>query len=312
MAGQAAAVGTLGFELGFGAFGACAFGGGELVRGSELGLVVLAEVFAFACGVVADPAGLGAGVCFGLAGAAGLGAGSVPGIACGGERVGAFAGAALGVGAGGGGLVCGAGLDGGDLRGCVAAQLLERGGRGLGVICLVLCGISCGGGVFASRGEGLGEGVGLLTGFAGLGLGGDGRGLGAAAGSFGVGDLGADTGGVQACGLLPGGADQDGDLAGRGVERGKRLLLAGVHGAGCGGGDAGVVVVALGAVVAAEDPVPAAAWGGQRAPAAGTLADRGAAGGIVAAAGGLAGHRQLPAFLRAAAGTDFLFISPLM
>jgi hypothetical protein len=48
VAGQGAAVGSFGFELGFGAFGAGAFGGGEFVRGGELGLVVLAEVFAFA------------------------------------------------------------------------------------------------------------------------------------------------------------------------------------------------------------------------------------------------------------------------
>src|ERR1700726_4351076 len=210
---------------------------------------MLAEVFAFACGVVADPAGFGAGVCFGLAGAAGLGAGGLPGIACGGERVVAFAGAGLGTGAGGGGLVCGAGLDGGDLRGGAGTQLLERGGRGPGVICLVLCGISGGGGVFAGRGERFGEGVGFLAGFGGLGLGGDGGGLGAAAGGFGVGDLGADTGGVQAGGLLAGGADQDGDLAGQGVERGERVLVAG-EGAGGGGGDARVVAEPLGAVAA--------------------------------------------------------------
>ncbi len=157
------------------------------------------------------------------------------------------------------------------------------------------CGVLCGGGVFAGRGEGFGESVCLLAGFGGLGLGGDGGGLGAAAGGFGVGDLGADTSGVQAGGLLAGSADQDGGLADQGVERGERVLVAGDR-AGCGGGDARVVMETLGAVAAAEDPVPASALSWQRAPAAGTLADHGAAGGIVVAVGGLAGHRQcLPA-----------------
>jgi len=128
----------------------------------------------------------------------------LPGIACGGECVIAFAGAGLGAGAGGGGLVCCAGLDGGDLRGRIGAQLLERGGRGPGGLLLVARGVLCGGGVFAGRGEGFGESVCLFAGFGGLGLGGDGGGLGAAAGGCGVGDLGADTSGVQAGGLLAG------------------------------------------------------------------------------------------------------------
>jgi len=184
----------------------------------------------------------------------------LPGIACGGECVIAFAGAGLGAGAGGGGLVCCAGLDGGDLRGRIGAQLLERGGRGPGGILLVARGVLCGGGVFAGRGEGFGESVCLFAGFGGLGLGGDGGGLGAAAGGFGVGDLGADTSGVQAGGLLAGSADQDGGLADQGVERGERVLVAGDR-AGCGGGDARVVMETLGAVAAAEDPVPAAVLG---------------------------------------------------
>ena len=98
---------------------------------------------------------------------------------------------------GGGCLLGGAGLDGGDLHGA-RAELLERGGCGLGVICVVACGVLCGGGGVAGRGERSGEGVCFLAGFGGLGLGGDGRGFGAAPGGFGIGDLGADTGGVQA------------------------------------------------------------------------------------------------------------------
>lgn len=78
------AVGALGFELGFGAFGVC-----EGLGCGELGLP--------ACG----------------------------------EGV-AFAGAAAGVAAGHGDLLVRVGLGGGDLRGGVAAELLELGGRRLG------------------------------------------------------------------------------------------------------------------------------------------------------------------------------------
>ena len=114
--------------------------------------------------------------------------------------------------------------------------------------------------------------------------GGDGGGLGAAAGCFGFGDLGADGGGVQAGGLLAGGADQDGGLPDERVQGSDRV---GVAGGDCGrGGDAGVVVVAAGAVVAAELPGAAAAGGGQGPAAAGTPADDGC--GLIG--GGLAGH----------------------
>ena len=123
-----AAVGAFGVELGFGAFGACAFGVGEGASGVDLGLVVSLEGVAFAGGVVADTAGFGAGVGFGLAGAADLGFGAAGGLAGGGERVVAFAGVRAASCAGGGDLLGGAGLDGGDLRGGVAAQLGELGG----------------------------------------------------------------------------------------------------------------------------------------------------------------------------------------
>ncbi len=87
MAGEGAAVGTLGFELGFGALGAFAFGLGEGVCRGELCLVMLAEGVAFTGGVGAGLGCLVAGVCFGLAGAADLGIGGVPGLGGGGERV---------------------------------------------------------------------------------------------------------------------------------------------------------------------------------------------------------------------------------
>ncbi len=79
MAGEGAAVGALGLELGFGTLGAGPFGLGERVCRGELGLVVLAEGVTFAGSVGAELGCLVAGVGLGLAGAAGLGAGSVPG-----------------------------------------------------------------------------------------------------------------------------------------------------------------------------------------------------------------------------------------
>jgi hypothetical protein len=189
VAGEGAAVGALGLELGFGAFGAGPFGLGERVCRGELGLVVLAEGVTFAGGVSAGLGCLAAGVFLGLAGAADLGAGGVPGLCGGGDRVVAFAGAAAGVGAGGGDLFLGAGRDGGDLRAGVAAQLGELGGCGAGGVGGLLGGGLCGGGVGACGGEGLGEGVCFLAGFGGLRGRGDGGGLGAAAGCFGFGDL---------------------------------------------------------------------------------------------------------------------------
>src|SRR6266496_2572019 len=72
VAGELAAVGALGFELGFGAFGAAAFGVGEGLLGLDLGGVAGGQGVALAGGVVAQTAGLGAGVGFGLPGAGGL------------------------------------------------------------------------------------------------------------------------------------------------------------------------------------------------------------------------------------------------
>jgi hypothetical protein len=175
----------------------------------------------------------------------------VPGVAEGGERVVAFAGAVAGVGSGHGDLLACAGLGGGDLRGGVAAELVELGGRRLGGLGGVLRGCLGGRGVVPGGGERFGEGAGFLVSFGGLRGGGDGGGFGAPAGGFGFGDLGADAGRVQAGSLLAGGADQDCGLAGQGVEGSERVLVAD---GGSGGGDAGVVVVAAGAVVAAELP----------------------------------------------------------
>jgi hypothetical protein len=225
-------------------------------------MVMFAEGVAFAFGVGADP------VCFG---------------------------------AGGGDLLVRLGLDGGDLRGSVAAQLLELVGRGAGGVGGMLACLPGGGEIVAGGGERFSEGGGFLAGFGGLGLGGNGGGFGAAAGGLGVGDLGADSSRVEAGGLLAGGADQDGGLADQRVEGGQRVL-AGSGQAGSGGGDAGVVMVAAGAVGATELAAAAAGLGGQRAAAAGTLADRGM---VTVAGGGLAGHRG--AFLRQA--RLFLFLS---
>jgi hypothetical protein len=301
VAGEGAAVGALGLELGFGALGAVPFGLGERVCRGELGLVVLAEGVTFAGGVSAGLGCLVAGVCLGLAGAADLGVGSVPGLRGGGDRVVAFAGAAAGVGACGGCLLLGAGRDGGDLRAGVGAQLVELGGRGAGGVRGLPGGGLGGGGVGAGAGEGLGEGVCFLAGLVGVRGGGDGGGLGAAAGCFGFGDLGADGGGVQAGGLLAGGADQDGGLPDEGVQGSDRVGVAGRDRGR--GGNAGVVVVTAGAVIAAELPGSAAAGRGQGPAAAGTPAEDGR--GLIG--GGLAGHGgYLPA--RAPGGSfSFLF-----
>ncbi len=93
MAGEGAAVGALGLELGFGTLGAGPFGLGERVCRGELGLAALGEGVTFAGGVGAELGCLVAGVGLGLAGAAGLGAGGVPGLGSGGDRVVALAGA---------------------------------------------------------------------------------------------------------------------------------------------------------------------------------------------------------------------------
>lgn len=130
-------------------------------------------------------------------------------------------------------------LGSGDLRGAVPAQLLELGGRGAGGLVSALRGGLGGGGVVA--------------------------------GGFCLGDLGADGGRVQARGLVPGGAGQNGGLADQGVEGGQRVLVAD---GGAGRSDAGAVVVAAGAVGAAELAGAAAGLRGGQGPAAGTLAGR--------------------------------------
>ncbi len=165
MAGEGAAVGALGLELGFGALGAGPFGLGERVCRGELGLAALGEGVTFAGGVGAELGCLVAGVGLGLAGAADLGVGSVPGLRGGGDRVVALAGAVAGGGACGGCFLVSAGLDGGDLRAGVAAQLGELGGGGAGGVGGLPGGGLCGGGVGAGGGEGLGEGVCFLAGF---------------------------------------------------------------------------------------------------------------------------------------------------
>ena len=119
--------------------------------------------------------------------------------------------------------------------------------------------------------------------------GGDGGGFGAAAGGLGLGDLGPDPGRVQAGGLLAGGPDEDGGLPDHALQRGQRVRR-GIGGHGCRDGDAGVVVVAAGALVAAELPGAAAVLGGQDVSAARPLAEgcRGRAG--LLSGGGIAGH----------------------
>ena len=75
-----APVGAFGLQLGFGAFGAGAFSGGERGDGLQLGLVLLAEGAAFAGAVGADAICLGAGVGFGLAGAGDLSVSAAGGL----------------------------------------------------------------------------------------------------------------------------------------------------------------------------------------------------------------------------------------
>ena len=266
MAGELAAVGAFGFELGFGSLGAGSFGVGEGALGFELGVVAFAEGVAFAGGVLAGALGLGAGVGFGLAGAAGLGAGCGAGVACGGERVVALALEPGGVAECGGGLLAGAVLGGGDFLRGAAAELVQFGGEGAGCFRGLACGGFRGALVVAGGGEGFGEGLGFRFGLGLAGAGGDGGRLGAAAAGLGVGDLGADAGGVQAGGVLAGGPGQDGGLAQERLEDGERVAVpAAVPG---GSGDAGVVVVAAGAVVAAEDPVATASAAGREGVAA--------------------------------------------
>ena len=70
MAGEGAAVGSLGLELGFGTLGAGPFGLSERVCRGELSLAALAEGVTFAGGVGAELGCLVTGVGRGLAGAA--------------------------------------------------------------------------------------------------------------------------------------------------------------------------------------------------------------------------------------------------
>ena len=294
MAGEGAAAGAFGFELGFSASGAFAFGLGECAGRGELCLAAVAEAVTFTGGVGAGLGRLVAGVGFGLAGSADLSIGTVPGLGGSGERVVAFAGAAVSAGAGSGGLLTGAIGDGGDLRGGVAAQLGELARRGAGAVGGVLRGCAGGGGVITGGSEGLGEGLCFLAGFGFAGGRGDGGGFGAAAGGFG--DLGADGGGIQAGGLLCRSACVHDGLTQHRLQGGERISAAGDGGRGC-GWDAGVVVVAAGAVIAAELPGPAAAGCGQRGAAARAPADDG--GWLV----------MTGAFLSGCPGKAFLFIS---
>ena len=280
-----APVGALGLQQLLGALGAGALGGGERGDGVQLCLVLVAEGVAFAGGVGAGPVGLGAGVGFGLPGAAGLGVGTPGGL----DRLVTFAGGLASFGLRGADLPGGLGPGGGDVAGCVAAGLLGRGCGGSGFLAGGGGGGLGGADVLAGCLQGLGQGLGLGGGFAGAGPGGDGGGFGAAAGGLGLGDLGPDPGRVQAGGLLAGGPDEDGGLPDHALQRGQRVR-GGIGGHGCRDGDAGVVVVAAGALVAAELPGAAAVLGGQDVSAARPLAEgcRGRAG--LLPGGGIAGH----------------------
>jgi hypothetical protein len=268
-----------------GAFGAGPLSVGQRGDGVELGLVLFAEGVAFAGGVGADLVCFGAGVRFGLAGADGLGFGAASCSGC----VVAVAGAAVCLGAGRGDLSGCAGLGGADPVSRVRGGLLcrRRAGTGLGAGSF---GVGLGGtGVLARRVECLGQGLGLGSCLGGAGLGGNGGCLGTAARGLGVGDLRADTGRVQAGRLLAGGAGERGGLAdervegGEGVSGAVRWLLR------RSGGKTGVVMIAAGAVVAAEHPCPAAVLDGRDVPAARPLAGAGHAI-AVAGGGGIAGH----------------------
>jgi hypothetical protein len=276
--GELAAVGALGFELGFGSFGSCSFGTGEGVLCFELGVVAFAEGFALAGGVVADSPGFLAGVGLGLAGAGGFRFGGGAGVAGGGERVVALALEACRVVAGGGDLLACCFRACRDLLGGVAAELVPLGGESAGGFLLALGVIAGRGGIVAGGLEGLGERLGLGLGFCLAGLGGDGGGLGAPPAGLGVGDVGADAGGVEGGGLVACGPGEDRGLAEgllEGVER------APVPAGGGGDGEAGVVVVAAGAVIAAEHAVPAPAGAGRdEVAAAGPLALGRAGGGV--------------------------------
>jgi hypothetical protein len=192
-----------------------------------------------------------------------------------------------GFGLGGADLPGGFSLGGGDLGCRLLAGLLERGGERCGFLPGGGGGGLGGAGVVAGGFQGFGERLGLGAGFGGAGRGGDGGGLGAATGGFSLGDLSPDPGRVQAGGLLAGSADQGGGLPDHAVQRGQRVSLGLFGQLRCGSGDAGVVMVAAGAVGAAELACPAAVLGGQRVAAAGPPARGGRAG---LGTGGIAGH----------------------
>ena len=222
VAGELAAFGAFCFELGFGAFGAGAFGVGEGALCLELGVVAVAEGFALAGGVVAGAAGLVAGVGLGLAGAGGFGFGGGACVAGGGERAVALALEARRVVAGGGDLLACCFRGCGDLLGGVAAELVQLGGEPEGGFLRALGGVPGRAGVVAGGLECLGECLCLGLGFCLAGLGGDGGCLGAPPAGLGVGDVGADVGRIEGGGLVACRPGEDGGLAEgllKGVER---------------------------------------------------------------------------------------------
>ncbi len=83
-----------------------------------------------------------------------------------------------------------------------------------------------GAGVLAGRLRGLSLRLGLGCGFGGPGLGGDRSGLGAAACSLGLGDLGPDLRRIQAGGLLTGRPGQHSGLPDHAVQRSQRAVRA--------------------------------------------------------------------------------------
>ena len=157
--GELAAVGAFGFELGFGAFGAGAFGVGEGALCFDLGVAAVTEGFAFAGGVVPGSLGFRAGVGFGLACVAGLGVGCGARVAGSGEGLVAFALEAGCVVAVRLYLLACAVLGVGDLPGGVAAELAELGGQGAGGFLGVAGGVP--GGCLAVAGGGERPGLGL-------------------------------------------------------------------------------------------------------------------------------------------------------